>query len=165
MITNIIIGLLVLAAIFSGYKRGLFKEGRYIAGVIVSFFAIPIFSPYIENIIFKIPVIQQICSVFIFRQITAYALRIFTFVVTATLIRKAFYMLTDIEMVGAFKIIDKIAGILFAISKVVVLIWVIDWLVISNKYLGNILIFKEIKSSALYHFICSYNMLKQFFVL
>lgn len=163
MIVYIIIVITLLIGGLSGYKRGFYMEGRYFLGIIVSLLAVPIFCPYIEKYIFSLVQIKYLTSVVLFKNVVTYILRACSFVLTCKLVQTLFYMLTDIEMVGIFKVVDKVLGVLLGVCKIIILIWVIDWLIINNPYINNHVYICMIRANNLYSLITQYNMFYKLF--
>lgn len=157
---NLIFIILLIVFAVSGWQRGFLREGRYFCGIVIGILATPILAPAVESLIQSLPIRNYMkTGIPQLSPFTSYTIRILAFTLTAVLIRKGFNMLTDIDVQGSAKTVDKGAGCVFSIVKLFVLIWIIDFLLTKNTLLPTTPLSNTLNSSPIYNLVSSYNPL------
>jgi len=159
LITVIII-LMYLLVMLAGYKQGFLKQGEYYIGLIFGILVTALFSTIIEKFVRDIAVNDFHINSHAGLIIIGYLGRLLVFAVVFFLCRLIVRkLMSNDEKTTA----DRIAGALFGIVKVTILIWLLNTLLSKVDAFAGVNSF--LSQSTLYESICRFNIVSYIFII
>lgn len=165
---DIIFGVMFLVGALSGYKRGVVRDVQYIVGTVIGLLAVPLFSPVIISLIER-PTYRFLGSdvAGIIAPFLPVIFKTVIFVLVLRVCQKIVSLAFNISYLpqGVQKI-DHIAGIVWGILKVALVVWAIAMFVgYTNGYIVTRRINAVLNTSVIYNTLKNINLLSKIFLL
>lgn len=164
-IVTLILTIYLILAMLGGFRQGLLGKGRWVLGVVFSILAAPLISPLVNDILMKTKVAQLILTdIPAVQVITSKILWLLVFSISIILIKKLVYFVTDIDLPGGLRFVDRCTGAIFTVMEALLVIWVFELLMkISSNASMFVKIHQVLMQSHLYAFIAGHNIFSLLF--